>query len=145
MVHASVRSSRIIASVLLIVHTGAAAILIPLDLPLWWKTAVGAAIAASLLHSICQHALRRTRRGVVAIEVRDQCAAAIAGRDGSWRDARILGSTWVSPWLTVLNLKVHGERFATHVVLVADSIDREDFRKLRVLLRWSRVPETAHT
>jgi hypothetical protein len=37
-----------------------------------------------------------------------------------------------------LNLRVEGSRFAQHVLLVRDNLDPEDFRKIRVLLRWAR-------
>jgi toxin CptA len=47
-----------------------------------------------------------------------------------------LGTTYVTPYLTVLNLRGHGERGARHVTLLPDSLHAEDFRKLRVWLRW---------
>jgi hypothetical protein len=39
-----------------------------------------------------------------------------------------------------LNLNANGERLARHVVILPDAINSEDFRKLRVLLRWKYKP-----
>jgi toxin CptA len=54
----------------------------------------------------------------------------------------LLGSSFVAPYLAVLELKPLGvrrlwQRFRTRsVVILPDGIDVEEFRQLRVLLRW---------
>lgn len=54
----------------------------------------------------------------------------------------LLGSSFVAPYLTVLELKPLGfqklwQRFSPRsVVILPDGIDKEEFRQLRVLLRW---------
>jgi toxin CptA len=140
MVHASLQRSRTIAVSLCLAHTAAGVILVLLDVPVWSKVALAFVLVLSVLHATCRHALLRTNRAVLGIEIKDRETAAVLCRDGRWRDARVLGSTYVTPLLTVLNLRLTGERLMRHVVLVPDNIDREDFRKVRVLLRWSRVP-----
>lgn len=48
--------------------------------------------------------------------------------------AELLPAATVHPWLTVFRLKSMGD---THpLVLVSDSLSRDDFRRLRVFLRW---------
>ena len=138
MVRATLKPSRTIAVALVLAHALAATTVMPLELSLSAKAALILVLGLSMFHAIYRHALLRTTRAVVAIEVKDQCTAVVEGRDGSWRDARILGSTYVTPRLTVINLKVSGERLARHVVLVPDNVDAADFRNLRVLLRWLR-------
>jgi len=49
--------------------------------------------------------------------------------------ATCLPAATVHPWLCVLRLKI-GEKKLSTVVLTVDSLDREDFRRLRVFLRW---------
>lgn len=44
--------------------------------------------------------------------------------------------SFVSPWLVVLHLKQAARRFMLPVVVLPDAMDRKDFRKLRVWLRW---------
>ena len=54
----------------------------------------------------------------------------------------LLGSSFVEPYLTVLELKPleplkSWRRFSSRsVVILPDGIDAEGFRQLRVLLRW---------
>lgn len=139
MVRASLKRSRTIAGALFVAHALAGATVVPVHLPLWAKAAMVLVLGLSLFHAIYRHALLGTTRAVLVIEVKDQRTGAIEGRDGQWRDAQILGSTYVTPRLTVLNLRVSGERLARHVLVVPDNIEPEDFRKLRVLLRWSRA------
>jgi toxin CptA len=51
-------------------------------------------------------------------------------------EASLLGTSFVSPYLAVLNLKPGNSRLARHIVLLPDSLEKEEFRQLRVLLRW---------
>lgn len=53
-----------------------------------------------------------------------------------WREAEVLSSSLVLPYLTVLNLKLSNGRKPFHVVLLPDSVDAENFRRLRVWLKW---------
>ncbi len=69
----------------------------------------------------------------------DQHRAAVQGRDHAWRDVRILGTSYVTAPLTILNLRVTGERLTRHVLLVRGNIDEQEFRRMRVLLHWSRA------
>ena len=144
MVRASLAPSALIGAVLVIAHIAAASAVAPLDAPLALKAALMLLVAASLTRSIYRHTLLRAKRSVLAIEVKDQQTAAVQGRDRVWRDARILGTSYVTPALTVLNVRVAGERLVRHVLLVRGNIDEQEFRRLRVLLRWRR-PSVADT
>ena len=139
MLRAHLKPSRRIGAALAVCHATAVAAVLPLDVPLSLRAALALAVAASAVHSVRRHALLRAKRSVLAIEVRDRHTVAVQGRDGTWLDARILGTSYVTAALTVLNLRVAGERLLRHVVLVPDNTDRDEFRRLRVLLRWSRA------
>lgn len=52
----------------------------------------------------------------------------------AFADAEVLPTPWVHPRLTVFRLAVNGRRIA--VVVFSDSMAGEDFRRLRVWLRW---------
>lgn len=54
---------------------------------------------------------------------------------------RVLGGTCIHPWLTVFRLE-NGQKRPLTVVVTVDSLDRENFRRLRVFLRW-RLPLNA--
>ena len=116
----------------------------PLDVPLEIKLALAAAIAAGLVHALWRYASLRSPCALVALELRDGREAHVQARDGQWHHARILGTSYVSPGLTVLNLKIDGCLLARHLVIAPDMLDSEDFRALRVILRWGRaLPATA--
>jgi hypothetical protein len=138
MVRASLHPSLRVGAALAVAHIAAGSTVVPLDAPLALKAALTVLVAASLARSIYRHALLKAKRSVLAIEVKDQQTASVQGRDHVWRDARIVGTSYVTPALTVLNVRVAGERVARHVVLVRDNVDEQEFRCLRVLLRWRR-------
>jgi toxin CptA len=54
-----------------------------------------------------------------------------------WRDAEVLGDSFVSPALIVLRYRTAG-RQAGALTLLSDSADADDLRRLRVSLRWTR-------
>lgn len=54
---------------------------------------------------------------------------------------QVLGGTCIHPWLTVFRLE-NGQKRPLTVVVTVDSLNREDFRRLRVFLRW-RLPLNA--
>jgi hypothetical protein len=139
MVRAALAPSLRIGAVLVIAHVAAACALVPLDAPLALKAALAFVIAASLVGCVRRHALLRAKRSVLAIEVKDQQAACVLGPDGAWRDARVLGTSYVTAGLTVLSIRVAGGRMTRHVLLTRDNIDGQAFRRVRVLLRWRRA------
>ena len=56
-------------------------------------------------------------------------------RYGTWREERLGASQFVSPVLAVMELR-DDEDHARRLVLMADSMPAEEFRRLRVWLRW---------
>lgn len=56
---------------------------------------------------------------------------------GEWREVEVLGDSLVSPALIVLRYRFETQRVRTQVLL-PDSADAEDLRRLRVSLRWAR-------
>ena len=136
MLRVRLKRSRLVAAALTLVHLAAAGTLVPLELAIPLKLFIVGVIAASLARGLARHALLRTGDAITEIELRDGDRAAVRTRPGVWRDARVLETTCVTARLTVINLKVEGRRLAQHVVIAPDAIDTEDFRRLRVLLRW---------
>ena len=143
MVRTRLKPSSSLAAVIVAVHAAAGVTVFPLDVAAGSKAALIAAVLASLAHALRRYALLRSPRSILALEVHDREKAAILTREGDWRDARILCTSCVTPSLTVLDLAVEGTRFAKHVLLVRDNVDPEDFRKIRVVLRWARQKRDA--
>lgn len=57
--------------------------------------------------------------------------------DAGWRDAEVLGDSFVSAAVIVLRYRLAGRRVRS-LVLLPDSAEAEDLRRLRVWLRWAR-------
>lgn len=133
----SLKPSAYLAGVLVGVHIAAAVILLPLDIPHLAKLGLAILVAASLVHSLGRHALLRGRMALIGLELRRKGApASVQTRDGAWHEAWVLDTTYVSPLLTVLNLRLHGHKYARHILIAPDSTGHDDFRRLRVCLRW---------
>ena len=60
----------------------------------------------------------------------------VQARHGAWSDYAVLGNTYVAPYLTVMNLRQTDSHALKRIVILPDSLDAEEFRKLRVWLRW---------
>lgn len=136
-VRVEVRPSRILSVVLCVLHAVGAAVLVPLEIGISAKLVLLTVISASLARGLWLHGLLRARSSVVAFEADNRERARVLTRDGRWREVDILGSTYVSPELTVLNLREGGRSLPRHVVLVPDNVDAERYRALRVILRWA--------
>lgn len=130
------QSSRRLAAVLIAAHAAVAGLLPLLPLPAWALSGMVLLLTANAAHAVAHHALRRGRRAVTALDFGDREQVHVGWRDGSWRTGRILGTSTVGATLTVLNIALAGRRLPLHVVVPGDSLAADDFRRLRVWLRW---------
>jgi toxin CptA len=136
MLRVDLRPSRYVCVVLIAVHTAVAAIVAPLELLPWSKGILLAAVGVSLVRALRRHAWLRSADAITAMEFEDE-KTVVRRRDGRGEPAHLLGSTYISPFLTVLNLRVAGNIFPQHVIIVADNVEQDTFRRLRVWLRWA--------
>jgi len=70
----------------------------------------------------------------VHLERTGRLSVALAGRE-EFSMAELLPGAIVHPWLTIARLQTDGGRMCTLIATV-DSLEPEDFRRLRVFLRW---------
>lgn len=127
--------SRWLLAVLAIAHLGALIITLSIPLNPWLCIGTAISILASLAHCYWHHFLRRSHHAVLGLSVtRD--GLKVETRSHDWIPAKILGNSFVSPWLTVLNLKLPSRRLTTHVVLLPDMLGPDEFRRLRTWLKW---------
>jgi toxin CptA len=137
MVRANFRPSLQLAIVVALSHAAAAALSFTIDL--WQPLRLGllACIAASLAYALYGPALLRTRNSIVAAVLKDDGFLIQTGR-GTWHAAVLQDSSFVAPYLTILNVQIPGWRFTRHIVILPDRMDAETFRQLRVWLRWRK-------
>ncbi len=130
------RPSRQLAVILGGAHLGALLLLAMLPVALWLQAGAIALLLLSAAYTIRRHAWRRGRGAVTALHFTDREQLRIRMHDGNWHAGRVLGSSTVGVLCTALNIRLTDRRFPQHTVIMSDSIDIEDFRRLRVWLRW---------
>lgn len=129
----AIAPSRALRRAVAILHVLAGVAVCAAALP-WWGQGVGlAAVAASLLAAM--------RAGPV-LELHGHADGRLAVRqDGDWLAAVVAPDTLVWAWLVVLRYRVAGSARWANVVVLPDSLAADDFRRLRVWLRWRARPD----
>lgn len=131
-----------LAVILTLAHAAAIGLLWLLALPAWAKASASAILAASLVFHLRRYALLCSPRSITRLEVMEDMTFKLETRNGARLDCELLGSSFVAPYLTVLELKPAEpvnvwQRPASHTItILPDGINAEEFRQLRVLLRW---------
>jgi len=130
----NVNSSRRLMAMLIAMH-GVAGLAVWWALPTGWMRAVGITVlAASLAYSLVQ----QSRRRFTGLEL-DHDGTFRLRRDDAWQTARLLDA-FVTPALTVLRLRLENGKTVA-LTLLPDSLASDDFRRLRVILKWGgRTP-----
>lgn len=117
-------------------HFFVACLLWPLTLLMSVKLLGSVVLVASLVFYLRHYALLKSAKSVVSFELSEELQCTLETRGGKKISCKILGSTFVAPYLVVLILKPQDKFLVYSVVILPDSIDGEEFRQLRVLLRW---------
>lgn len=94
-------------------------------------------IACAALHALHAVALHRGRRGVRAVHLGREGEIEVRDAAGAWRVGTLREGSFVAPWLTIVRWRAQGARFDGSIVLLPDMLPAEDFRRVRVWLRWS--------
>lgn len=128
--------SRTLVFLLAMAHLLSLLVVWLLPLTAAWQIAASLLVAASSVFHLRRDGLLAAASSIHQIRLDPECNCAYLTRDGTWRDARLLGSSMVTPWLSVLNFVPENSRLVRHVAIFPDSADAEALRKTRVLLRW---------
>jgi toxin CptA len=101
-----------------------------------WSLAGSLALAAHLVWVLRLHAWRNAAGSVVELELRENCSVSALSRAGGWMEYQVSRETFVSPLLTVLDVRAETGHRGRSVLITPDSLDADSFRRLRVWLRW---------
>ncbi len=131
----TLRPSFRLAGLLAGMHCGAIFLIVLLPVPAkFWMAAL---MMISMVHTIMRHALLASPASAVFLKMEgDVCLIVL--KNGREARSTLLDSTYVSPYLTILNLREKKNPFSRSVIILPDAVDREEFRQLRVRLRWGR-------
>ena len=136
MLHLRLRKSWLLTALLTMAHVAVMAILIVVDVGSWIRAAAIAVIGCSLVYQVRRSAWRTGPSSVAALRIGNDDVLTIEMRAGQTLMCEVLPTTFVSPIVTVLNLRALPERRRVDTVIFYDCVDAADFRKLRVWLRW---------
>lgn len=108
-----------------------------------WRVLSCLMLAAATSHAILLHGLRRLKHSVVALQLMPDNSVSIDLKDGRRQAVRVMPGTVVTPLLTVVHYRLHEAAWYSptrYVVILADAVDAEEYRRLRVYLRWATLP-----
>lgn len=83
-------------------------------------------------------ALRRTRDATAALRLAPDLVIVVQRGDGRMVAGHVRNSTFVSASLTSIVWRPDGSRWSRAILVLPDMLPAEDFRRLRVMLRYAR-------
>lgn len=125
-----------LAIALCAVHLAAAMLLWLAPIPALGKAVSTLALTTSLVFFLARDAALHAGNAIVALEINDSGEILFHTRGGQWVECVLLGSSYVSPRLTIIILRPRTRSRTRRVILVPDNVDPRDFRRLRMWLRW---------
>jgi hypothetical protein len=121
------------------VATIALTIALPVEAPL--KAALVAALAAWSCWSFHIDALHRGRFAVTELRLAPDLILVACMGDGRLVAGHVRAATYVGAWLTTIVWRPDGTRWSRTILILPDMLPVEDFRSLRVMLRYARSAE----
>ena len=140
-VHAVLGPSRAIGAAIGIATLATLCLVLSLPLPAWLH---GAACALLLVWAWIVFQLVALRRGPYAVsEVRlaPDLVLVVCRGDGRLTAGHVRSSTFVAAWLTSIVWRPDGARLSRTILIAPDMLPVDDFRRLRVMLRYARSAE----
>lgn len=125
--------SLLLSILLVLMHAMAAVCLVVL--PWLWCCVLWLALACSL-----HCALRSPRVVGLRLAARDRLECLLA--DGDWLAATVLADSTVFARLIVLRLRIGEEQRESSLVLLPDQMPADQYRLLRLWLRWHAEPKS---
>jgi hypothetical protein len=129
-----------LAGIFLAIHLGGM-LLVAVTSMIWLvRLGLWGVLGWSLYYSLAIHAWRSSPFAISAIELDNEGMASVrfAGSE-VWQPVRIT-SRFVHPWLTLMTLRLENRRWPLKLVIAADAVEPEPFRRWRVALKFQVVP-----
>lgn len=132
----TLKPSRSLTAILIVAHGASGFALLMLPLPIWLKSAGVVFILIAAWHYVRHYALLNTRTAVRALRLMSDAKLEILRTD--WQSTRPSAEQFVHPYLTIIRCCVDNRRWPIAIVILPDMLDAENFRALRVRLKWDR-------
>lgn len=135
MLNIALKPSKLLQRAILLLHGVAIAALWLAALPDASRWLATAGLVASAFWYGRQYGTVAPRQ-VTRLSIDDEGECTISTKDGAEYAGRALGSSLVTPLLSVVRIQVHDRRLTRAVVFLPDVTSDEEYRRLRVHLRW---------
>jgi toxin CptA len=126
------RASRRLVMILAVAHLLALAI--SWTVPLHWTMRAGLSAMVASSAVLTYRRLRNADIDAIRVNIKGEFSVRSSG--GEWLAASVLGSSFVAPYLTLLHLELEDRPGRRYVLLLPDALAADDFRRLRVWLKW---------
>jgi hypothetical protein len=140
-VHVALAPSRIAGTCIGVLAVATIALTLAMPLEPWLQAALVVALVAWAAASFHVVALHRGRRAVTEIRVAPDLMLVACMGDGHLAAGHIRAATCVGPWMTTIVWRPDGQRVSRTILVLPDMLPTEDFRQLRVMLRYARSAE----
>lgn len=127
-----------LATILSLVHCAAIGLTSSLPTLLDIKVMLVTMLIISMIYYLGKDALLISQDAIKVLILSEEMSCQLTMRSGESISCSILKDSFVAPYLTVVGLKPEGKFFPRSLVILKDSLDVEEFRQLRVWLRWKQ-------
>ncbi len=117
------------------------ALTVALPLPPILQCGLAAAIVAWAGWCFQVDALHRGAFAVTEVRVAPDLVLVACMGDGRLAAGHVRAATYVDAWLTTIVWRPDGARWSRAILILPDMLPAEDFRRLRVMLRYARSAE----
>ncbi len=132
-----IRTSRILAAVLVAMHAAAIVAVSLLPIPWWIRLTGGVLLLASASLMVRRYAFVRGAQACSRMRISKDGVCALELDNDRVLTGRLQSGWLASPLLVVAQVRCEGEWLARKVVLFPDSSDSETLRRLRIFLRFA--------
>ena len=120
-------------------------LLVIMPAPAWTDALAALVLIGWAAHRIRQQGLRCAASSIVELKLHEDRTIVVHRKDGRLRAGRVLDTSHIHPAFTSIVWRPDGARLARSIPIVADMLDRDEFRRLRVLLRYGRSEDSDGT
>ena len=140
-VHVVLAPSRVAGAGIGVLAAATIALTLAMPLEPWLHAVLVVALVAWAGAAFQAAALHRGRRAVTEIRVAPDLMLVACLGDGHLVAGYVRAATYVGPWITTIVWRPDGRRVSRTILVLPDMLPAEDFRRLRVMLRYARSAE----
>jgi hypothetical protein len=138
--HVALSSSRCAALLVSGACVSTAALLAWLPLPFVLRCVGVIAVGGYAVWLLRRWAIRSSRRAIAHMEIGIDHRVALIDVEGKRVEGDVCVDSYVSAVLTTIVVRTSDSRFARTIAILPDMLPTDDFRQLRVLLRFGQKP-----